>query len=259
MFSIYNFSEPQLLSFFLVLLRISAFVMVWPVLGGQQVPAHCKILLALVISVIIFPVVSWQSVATEVISQKIIWLSFKEVFIGLSIGFLTRLFFLAVSSAGHFISLSMGLSQAQVFNPSLGAQGNAVEQVQLAIATLFFLAINAHHVFLSGLVQSFSFVPLSMQGLNFSVFSDIAMVGHEILIITIKIAAPVFVSVLLMNLTMGVIGRAVPQINVLITSLPINILVGFLILILTLPLFMSEISGFLNSMTMVVFKYMKAI
>lgn len=258
MFDVYQFSEPKFLAFILVLLRMIAFIVSSPIFGVGNIPVQLKLLLSLTLTFILFPIVSWRDINGELLSNEIIWLAGREVFIGLCLGFLSKLFFFAVSSGGMLISISIGLSSAQMFNPAIGEQSSVVEQLKVTLATLFFLAINGHHMLLSALVQSFTLVPLSTAGLNLQVFRDMAALGQEVLLIGVKIAAPIMISVLLMNLAMGILGRAVPQINVLITSWSANILLGFLVLFVCLPFFFDEMKGTINTMTLQIFDVMKA-
>jgi flagellar biosynthetic protein FliR len=96
-----------------------------------------------------------------------------------------------------------------------------------------------------------------MKAFEFQVFANFGTVMQDIFVAGIKIGAPVMVALLLMNVTMGIIGRAVPQINVLITSLPVNILVGFIILIVSTPLFIDSLTGVANKMFENMFAIMK--
>lgn len=256
--SLYQFSETELLAFFLVLLRISAFIVAWPVFGVQTVPAPVKILLALAISLSVFPVVAWGKVTTSLESLQIVWLAVREIFIGLSMGFLARMFFYAINIAGEITSVSMGLANAQLFNPATETRSSTVDQFKIGLATLFFLAINGHHLLLAGLIQSFDMVPLSAQAINLQGMEQVGVFMQEIMEVGVQICAPVLVTVLFMNIAMAIVGRAVPQINVLITSLPVNILSGFLILIVALPLILWQMEGLLEMTATRLFQFVKS-
>ena len=101
--SIYQFSEVEMLAFFLVVLRISSFVVSWPVFGVPSVPATAKILFAFVLSLMVFPIIGWQKMpitADLMNSTEIVWLGLREITIGLIFGYLARLFFYSVNIAG---------------------------------------------------------------------------------------------------------------------------------------------------------------
>lgn len=255
--NIYNFSEQELLAFALVLMRLSAFIVAWPIFGSQQVPSVVKILLSFILTVVVFPIVSWNQVGASLATMQLPWLVMREIFVGVSLGFMCRFFFFAVEMMGHVISLSMGLSSAQMFNPATGSNSTTIEQLHVMLASLLFLAINGHHLFLHGIVQSFEIVPLSVNTLSLSVFESFGSLLGQLMLISVKMSAPVLIAILFINLAMAVIGRAVPQINVLITSLPVNILAGFFVIIVGLPLLLWEMKDILELATQNVFNLMK--
>ncbi len=254
-----QFPEGQIIAFALVFLRIIAFVVAWPVFGSGAVPAPVKVLLALTMTMIFFPIVSFQNVDLMKIDDNLVFLSIREVFIGLALGFIMRMFFFAVSIAGEIISVSMGLSSAQLFNPALGTSGNVIDQFQMGLATLFFFAIDGHHIFISGMAQSFQIVPVAAIGVNAQAFGTIQTMFQEVILAGLKMSAPILVAILLANLAMGILGRAVPQINVLVTSLQVTIFLGFAILIVTIPFMFGEMSVLLNLMAERFFQFMKVV
>ncbi len=256
---IYNFSEMEILGFILVFLRLGAFFFAWPIFGTESVPVPVKILLSLTISFIVFPIVGWKKLQIGITDSQIIVLSIKEILIGLTLGYFCRMAFFALAMGGNIISISMGLTSAQLFNPSLGIEGNAIEQFKVMLGSLFFLFINGHHMFLTAIVKSFELIPLTRQNISFLAFSGLGTLLTEISSIAIRIGAPVMISVLFINIALGLAGRAVPQINVLITSMPVNILVGIFAMIVALPLFAVEVGQLLDVMTVRLFQLMKAI
>ncbi len=256
---LYQFPEGQIIAFALVLLRIIAFVIACPIFGSATVPAPVKILFGLTFSVILYPTITFSNIDMLKIGDEIFFLVIRETFVGLALGFLMRMFFFAISIAGEIISVSMGLASAQIFNPAMGSQSNVIEQFELTLATLFFLTINGHHMFIQGLAESFHLIPIAATAVKTQGFASITQIIQEILIIGLKISSPVLVAIFVTNMAMGIIGRAVPQINVLVTSMPITMLLGIFILIATTPLFLGEMHGLLNLMTERFFQFMKVI
>lgn len=251
MFNIYQLPTGEMLAFALVFLRMSTFVVSWPVFGAANVPASAKVLLALVMALCVFPTLTLNVPQLGLETSQLWLLALREVFIGLFLGFLMRFCFLAVSVAGEIIGMSIGLTSAQIYNPTLGSSGNVLEQFKNIIASLLFLAINGHHFFLQGLVQSFSLAPLASLSLDVQVFLEVSVILKEVLVIGLKISVPILISIFLANLTMGVLGKAVPQINILVTSLGVQIVVGFMVLFVMLPLFVVEMDLVMASMSKV--------
>lgn len=236
-------TEAQILLFALILLRMIAFVVSSAIFGSPTVSTPVKVLLSIVISLLIFPSVKVGNVNYDLISNEIIGLAVRELVVGLALGFLTRLFFFVVTMTGDLVSMSVGLSASQMYNPMLGSHGNTIDQFYSTLGTLVFLAINGHHMLLSSIVQSYDLLPVSSLSLNVGVFAEMAAYGQSVFIMAIKMCAPVLVTILLVNLAMGILGRAVPQINVLVTSMPVTIMLGMTVVFLCLPLLVVEMNG----------------
>lgn len=257
MVSLFDFNEYEMLAFFLVLIRISAFIVSWPVFDAPSVPAPVKILFALVISIMVFPTINYDGLPVDLLENRIVLLGIKEAFIGLSFGFLAKMFFFAIRIAGEIISVSMGLSSSQLFNPAMGGQMTTVENFKVIVASLFFLAINGHHLLLSGLVDTFRLLPLNLELINLDHLNAVGKFVSEIMIVGVKIASPVLISIFFVNMAMAIIGRTVPQINVLVTSLPVNIMVGFIIMFVSVPLLVWQMHDLLQLTTERLFALVK--
>ncbi len=256
---LYGFSEIEILGFIVVFFRLGAFFFAWPIFGTESVPVPVKVLLSLTVSFIVFPIVGWNKLQVTLTDSQIIVLALKEVLLGLALGYFCRMSFFALAMGGNIISVSMGLTSGQLFNPSLGGEGNSIEQFKVMLGSLFFLFIDGHHMFLTGIVKSFEILPIARMSISPTAFGDLGPFITEISSIAIRIGAPVMVSVLFINVAMGLAGRAVPQINVLVTSMPVNILVGMFAMIVALPLFTAEVRQLLDLMTVRLFQLMKAI
>ncbi len=258
MTEVYKFSESEILFFSMVLIRMSAFVVSWPVFGVENIPQHVKALFALILTMVIFPTIPMTQMQASAVQSSMILLVMREAFIGVSMGFLARFFFFAFRIAGEMISQAMGLSSASMFNPALGGQTTTVEQFYVTLASMFYLAVNGHHYLIKGLVESYHFLPPAVLELNTSQFTGLGHMLQEIAELGLRFSAPVVISILVINLVLGVIGKTVPQLNVLVTSFPINILIGFILMIVTLPMLMDQMGDFLNFSTERVFQFVKS-
>lgn len=258
MFPNFALAEPDLLLFALVLMRVSAFIVSWPVFSTFNVPNPLKILFSVMMTVVIYPTVPKMGVTMGLLDDHIVFMVGREVFIGLCLGYLCRLFFFAVNIGANLMATSTGMANAQLFNPAMGAQTTVLENFFLALATLLFLALNGHHFFIAGLVESFTAVPLSATGINFTLFGHAGEWLQLVVVSGIKISAPVLISLFIINVVMGIIGRAVPQINVLVTSMQVNVLAGLALMIICLPFFLMELDGLLQVMSVELMKAVKA-
>lgn len=261
MFSVSQLNEIQIIVFGLIMLRMTAFVFSAAILNSPAIPIICKVLFGVVLTMMMY-----KSVATNVIvarvsemPEQLIQLAIMELLIGVSLGFLTRLFFFAISMAGELISVAMGLGQGQLFNPMMGSMGNALEQFFTILSTLLYFSINGHHYLIDALVQSFQAVELARLSLNAAAFGSSTLLAQQFFIIGIKMSAPVLISMAVIQVGIGLLSRAVPQINVLSTSASITIALGFVILFISLPLMVFQMTGVLDLTTLELFKFIKAI
>lgn len=245
--AVYKFSEIEIVSFAMVLIRISCFIVVWPIFGVETVPNSIKVLLALVLTLAVFPVLPRAIGVNDFGSPLLITMVIKEVFIGITFGFVARAFFMATRVAGELISLSVGLSGAQLYNPSMGGQTTPMDQLIYMLAALLYLAIDGHHLLLTGLVDTFRLIPIGPQMVNLKSLQQIGAVLQEVISIGVRISAPVLISILMLNLVMGILGKTVPQINVLVTGLAVNLIVGLVVMIVALPHMMGEMPNLMEN------------
>lgn len=252
-----NIDQFQIVAFMLVFLRCLGFFLSWPLFSGGNVPAPLKALISLLMAFICFSLIEPSGYPKVVHWQSIIGLGVKEIILGFTMGFLTTLIFHAVSIAGEMISTAMGLSSAQIFNPAMSMQQSSVNQLYFFLAAFLFLGIRGHHYFIMGLAESFKLVPLSVILPRLSHMGEFTLLGQKILEVGLLLSAPILVSILLVNFSLGIMGRAVPQINVLITSLPINALMGLVVLIVVLPFFIDSLKTEIVDFSEVLFGFLK--
>lgn len=261
MIELSKLNEIQLIVFGLILIRMTSFVVSAAIFSSPSINSPLKILFSLALSMLIFNKVADPKTIVQVseIQNQIMVLAFFEAVIGVLLGFLTRFFFFSISMAGEMISVALGLGQAQIFNPLLGSQGNAIEQFLMLITTLVFFTIDGHHMLIQGLMHSFNVIPVSRIGLDLSEFKNVVLMGQELFIVAIKVSAPIVISMLVVQFGVGLLSRAVPQVNVLTTSMAITAFLGIVILIISLPLMIQHMNGVLEVTTYNFFNFIKKI
>ncbi len=257
MFNSFLANENQILFLALILLRVIAFVFSSAVFSSSNISMPVKVLFSFVLSFIIFPLHQVEIQKHLNLAEHIIGNATQELFVGIVIGLVTRFFFFAISMAGDLISVSIGLNSAQVFNPISGANSNTMEQFQVLLATLVFFALQGHHLLITALSESFNLFPVASAGFSWKPFPEVAHMGGQLIEIALKMASPVVVSIFLVNITMGILGRTVPQLNVLVTSLSVTLAVGLVVMILTLPLMVFEMNSIINLTGQYVFQLMR--
>ena len=261
MISFSQLNEIQILTFALILLRMSSFVVSAAIFNSASISVPLKILFSLVLTLVMFGPIATNDVLVSVKESQndILLLAGREVLIGLVLGFVTRLFFFAVSMAGEIVSISMGLGQAQLYNPMSGGMGNAMEQFYIVISTLVFLAFNGHHLMIMGLVESFQSAPLAQMSFATGTLAEIVYKTQDYFVIGIKISAPILISMTIVQFGIALLSRVVPQINVLVTTASLTVVLGFLIMFISLPLLVMQMGGMITLSMDDFFKFLKAI
>lgn len=221
--------------FFLIILRVSAILLSLPMFDSTSVPAIFKIGIAFAISCAIFPVVSPFIGNNEISIYRFFFGAIKEIILGLMIGFSIKLVFAGIQLGGQTAGNQMGFGLSRVIDPVSGYESNAISQFYNITAILIFFTINAHHIFIRALVESFKLVPLMNFTFNDTVYYQLIKMAGGMFIIAAKIGGPLIVALLITSVALGLVARTVPQMNIFIVALPVKILGGLLFLIFCIP------------------------
>ena len=229
--------------FIFVFVRVGAILISLPFFGSGNVPARLKTGLAFLVSLIAYPLIKFDGIIfpTGLFPLSIALAS--EVFIGLIIGYASRLVFAGVQMAGHLVGFQMGFGIVNVIDPSTSSQVSVTSQFENILAMLIFLSINAHHWFLKGIVESFSLVPLLGFHFTGAVANIMVDIFKNVFIIGIKLGAPVIAALFFTTIALGLVARTVPQINVFIIGFPLQIGIGLLMMGLTMSFFNMAMKG----------------
>ncbi|MFN7904853.1 MAG: flagellar biosynthetic protein FliR [Pseudobdellovibrionaceae bacterium] len=257
--NVLDWTQAQIIFMSLIFMRMLAFFVSSAIFSAPQISPQLKVLLAVVMSFVFFPLLIGKHASAEIINAPFMMLTAKEIMIGLCLGFLTRMFFYAVSMAGEIISVSTGLGSAQIFNPAMNMQGSVMEMFHSTLATLLFLTLNGHHYLIEALTQSFQLFPVIGTNFTFNHFQDLALIGEHVFIMGIKMSAPIMAAGLLSNLGMAIIGRAVPQVNVLVTSFSVTLIISLGLMVVTLPLLFGQMEGIMAWNFELLFDFLKKI
>lgn len=236
----------QVQLFFLVFMRISAFFMISPGFSFKGMPNLMKIILSGGVTLPVYIVIS--KILPEWTMSQFAVLAVKEILFGSAIGFITQLFFTAVDIAGSFVDYQVGFSMAEVFDPSWGMSSSYFGKVYYWIAMAIFFLTDIHHLFIRALVYSFDAVPVSVLLLGDFEVEGILKLFVLMFEMSLKLAAPFMISAILTEIVLGVLSRTVPQINVLILSMPLKVLIAILLMLVFLPTLIGNIGDIFPEM-----------
>jgi len=243
-------NTEDLLVFTFVFLRISAMLVMIPVMGERNVPIRVKAGLSLLIALLVFPAIRMDipSLPANAEIVAVVLAMTGEVLIGVIIGFAARIVFAGIRFAGNMIGLQMGLSIANIIDPVSSAQVSIMEEFQYLVALLVYLAVDAHHLFIYAIVDSYRFVAPFGFHFSDSLMQFILTFSKGLFVTAIKICAPVMAVMLFSNVALGVVARTVPQINVFIVGMPLQVATGLIVLGLTIPVFVSAVQRILGGL-----------
>jgi len=240
---IFDLSPIEYQKFLFVLLRVGALIMFFPILGSAQVPGRIKVGLILFVSIAVFPVVRATPMHDPKSLFELVVSLFSEITIGLAVAYTAKLFFTAVQIAGTVVDFQMGFGVVNVIDPQTETQVSVTAQFQNILAILFFLALDAHHIIIGAIVESFFLIdPFQI---NFSTFTPeiILLLFKATFVTAVKIAAPIMAILFFISVGLGLVARTVPQMNVFIVGFPLQIGVGLFMVGLSVSFFSIVVQG----------------
>lgn len=228
------FLNGSILAFLITFVRIGTAIMIMPGVGDSFTPANVRLFMALGLALMLAPMVADHMPRPVPQDGHLFVLIGKEFLIGLFFGMIARMFMSALDVAGTIMSLLSGLGNAQVFNPSAATQGSLIGAFLSVTGSAIVFASDMHHIFFYGVAESYELFPVgglpdtgSMAQMIAKVFADAFSIGFQL-------AAPFFVVGLLIYIGMGVLSRLMPQIQVFLIALPLQIMLAHVTLIMVL-------------------------
>ncbi|HZW14989.1 MAG TPA: flagellar biosynthetic protein FliR [Brevundimonas sp.] len=219
----------------MIFARIGAVLLMLPGVGESYVPPRIRLSLALVVSLVLWPVVAGALPALpQTLGGMAGWI-IREVLVGLAIGAMLRMFLLTIlSTAGEVVALQTTLAFAQTANPTQASPGSTISAFLMILGTTLIFATNTHHLFIAGLVGSYELIA-PVRPLVTGDFASMAVrtVG-DAFTLGVQLSAPVLVFAIIFNLASGLVGRVMPAFQVYFAAAPLSIILGLSIFALSL-------------------------
>ena len=222
-------------------LRIGGFIAAAPVFSSTTVPPRIKIILTLALSFLLAPSVA-APVALSIFSGAGVLAAVRELVIGVAIGMVVQLAFEAFTLAGQLVAITMGLGFATLIDPQRGANTTVMGQMFMIFAILTYLSIDGHLLLLGALANSYVGLPIGAVEIDRNLWLTVAVWGGRIFETGLLIAMPAVVALILINIALGVVTRAAPQLNLFGIGFPITLLAGFVVVYVGMDGVMSGIS-----------------
>ena len=227
------------------LTRILGLITASPLFGNNAVPVSMKVSLGVLLATIMAPAVP-AIPAADPMSMAGLLILMQELLIGVAMGFSMRIVFAAVEFAGEVSSMTMGLGFATFFDPNSAGRSSAIGQLLALVATMAFLAVNAHLVLLSALAESFVTLPISATPMSIGAPLELVKWGGRIFSAGLQLALPIIAALLITNVALGILTRAAPQLNLFGIGFPVTLGVGMLTISLVMPYMGAPIVNLFN-------------
>lgn len=250
--SIFDLIFGQYQIFLLVMIRTSGIFIFSPFFSSQNIPNTMKVGLTFSISLLItsiLPVVPTLENVTLVI------LIFKELIVGIIIGFISYSFFSAFYVMGQIIDMNIGFGMVNVVDPQNKIQVPLMGNFYYILAFLMLLTTNGHHIIISALVDSYNYIPMG----NFK-YTEVTM---NLLVNTVaksfemgvKLSFPIVATIFLTDIVLGIMSKTIPQMNVFVVGMPLKAMLGLLIVLISMPIFYGAINGIFNFIINDIYKF----
>lgn len=214
-------------------LRIGATLMAAPLFGSRALPVRIRLVFALALTLVIAPILPATPPLAFFTAEALVRIV-QELLIGFAIGLALQCLFEAMVLGGELLSVSMGLSFAQMTDPLRGAPSPVLAQFLQALAILSFLALGGHLALVEWLVQSFTLRPIAATVAPSGLFWSLVQEGGALFAGGLRVALPGIAALLLVNLAFGVMNRAAPTLNMMSVGFPISLAAGLVVLALSL-------------------------
>lgn len=240
------FAPEKWASFVAITARIAGFVFLAPGFSGAMMPGIARTALTIILAVFLLPGAPSTPLPDQLLDLPLPLAA--EVAIGMVIGLTAAVIVQALAYGGEVMSLQMGLSIAPALSPVPEMQVVGVGQLTSLLGIVIYLGLGGHLMLLRGLAESLRVLPPG-GGFALQAGGDVATrLAGVVFQCAVSAAAPVMVALLLTNVAMAILGRAVPQMNAMMMSFPITVGLGLLTLGLSLPIVAATVSGWINGL-----------
>lgn len=229
-----SFTVENLEFYLLILIRISSFIMTAPFFSYQTIPTKHKAAISIVFSIVAIQTVSVIDLDyTGVIGYAALVL--REAVVGLVLGFMCNICMYIVSFSGQLMDMEMGLSMANMFDPLTRIQVSISGNMYTYLVMLVMLISNMHYYVLRAILDSFQYFNVGQAVFDGNLVETAVEFMANYFMIGFRIVLPVFACMLVLNVVLGVLSRAAPQMNMFVVGMQLKVIVGILVLLIIVP------------------------
>ncbi len=226
---------PEVVTFMLVLGRAVGLIVSAPFWGSRVVPMMVRAWVAMLLAMATYPLVQAVVQPQEITLIALFFGLAGEILLGLILGWIAQLLFSGMRLAGQEIEIKSGLGLSHIVDPNDGTQSGVFAAFLDLMAGLIFFAMNGHHLLIQALLSSYRVFPLGGEKFAPRIIEGLVSSAGEIFAIALRVSAPVLIGLLLSDIVLGILSRAIPQMNVFMVAQPLQFGFTILLLLLSLP------------------------
>lgn len=231
--------------FLLIFSRWAGMIMIAPVFGATGVPGLIKLGLAAGLSVVLYPLVWAGSPEIPLELFPYIGILIKEMLVGITFGFILNLITCILQGAGQLIDFQAGFIMGSTVDPIHGTQTPMTGRFLMVLATMLLLATDCHHYIIAALVKSYEYIPINPEGLSYGVAFYIKITA-QVVALSLQMALPVYGALFLADISVGLLTKTVPQLNIFSVIFPVKIIFAVTLLFLMIPFFGESVTRLFN-------------
>ena len=218
----------QVYDFIVIFARTASIIAFAPILGAKNIPAQLKALLAFLISIIFTIFLSPLEYSPETTTAGLIIQLAGEASIGAAIGFAATLFFEIIIFAGYIIDYMIGFGFINIVDPQSGSSISIFAFFYSFLGLVLFLLIDGHHILIEVMLRSYELIPVFGADMSEMSMDKMTTLAAAIFYVGFQVAAPIFIVMFMIDFTLGMISKTVPQLQILVVGFPVKIACGLM-------------------------------
>ena len=235
MFDFLTYSTEQIQVLLLLIIRASGLFLTAPIIGHRTIPVQIKVGMVIMFALIMMPTLPAVDLPAAGTLVGLAGMALRELLVGVLTGFFFSLIFKAVEMAGAITGFQIGLVVAQAFDPNAGGQVAIIGRLWILLASLIFMAINGHHLVIHAFHDSLTVIPPGHVVIQGGTGELILKYTAYVFVLAVKISAPVIVTLVLTDVSLGTIAKLMPTMNIFIVGFPLKVGVGLMVTAMSLP------------------------
>lgn len=240
-----NFTVEHLEFILLVLARISGFVFTAPFFGLSYIPRNVKIGFSVFITILMTYVLPYSTLEYVGVIE-FACLIMKEVIVGVLIGYMTNICTYILNFSGHLIDMEIGFAMVNEINPVANVQSTITANLYTYLVMLMLVVTDMHHQILKAFIYAFEVIPIGKMKFSGNIYFAMVKFISEYFIIGFRIVLPIFASMLVVNVVLGVLAKVAPQMNMFVIGIQLKVFVGLFILTIAIQS-LPQVSEFIFS------------